>query len=253
MKIDLKKIQEHRSQLENHSLLVTNMIQSKEDLKLFMEHHVFAVWDFMSLLKTMQHNIVPSGNIWLPTAGTRSNIARTINEIVLCEESDISPDGNSSISHFDLYLQAMLEIGADTMPIRNYLDSVGKFNTHVECSYSSPIAMEFVNSTFKAIDRGVHCTAASFCYGRETVIPSMFKRILRQINISNTDAPKFHYYLERHIQVDGDDHGPMSENLVNYFCKDDPFLVYEAEQSAIDAIKARIKLFDGIESILLSN
>jgi len=253
MKIDLKKIQEHRSQLENHSLLVTNMIQSREDLKLFMEHHVFAVWDFMSLLKTMQHNIVPSGNIWLPTAGTRSNIARMINEIVLCEESDISPDGNSSISHFDLYLQAMLEIGADTMPIRNYLDSVGKFNAHVECSYSSPIAMEFVNYTFKAIDLGVHCAAASFCYGRETVIPSMFKRILRQINISNTDAPKFHYYLERHIQVDGDDHGPMSENLVNYFCKDDPFLVYEAEQSAIDAIKARIKLFDGIESILLSN
>jgi hypothetical protein len=71
MKIDLKKIQEHRSQLENHSLLVTNMIQSQEDLKLFMEYHVFAVWDFMSLLKTMQHNIVPSGNIWLPTAGTR--------------------------------------------------------------------------------------------------------------------------------------------------------------------------------------
>jgi hypothetical protein len=253
MKIDLKKIQEHRSQLENHSLLVTNMIQSQEDLKLFMEHHVFAVWDFMSLLKTMQHNIVPSGNIWLPTAGTRSNIARTINEIVLCEESDISPDGNSSISHFDLYLQAMLEIGADTTPIKNYLDSVGKFNTHVDYSHSSPIAMDFVNSTFKAIDRGVHCAAASFCYGRETVIPSMFKRILRQINISNTDAPKFHYYLERHIQVDGDDHGPMSENLVNYFCKDDPFLVYEAEQSAIDAIKARVRLFDGIENILLSN
>jgi hypothetical protein len=253
MKIDLKKIQEHRYQLENHSLLVTNMIQSREDLKLFMEYHVFAVWDFMSLLKTMQHNIVPSGNIWLPTAGTRSNIARTINEIVLCEESDISPDGNSSISHFDLYLQAMLEIGADTKPITNYLDSVGKFNAHVECSHSSPIVMDFVNSTFKAIDRGVHCAAASFCYGRETVIPSMFKRILRQINISNTDAPKFHYYLERHIQVDGDDHGPMSENLVNYFCKDDPFLVYEAEQSAIDAIKARIRLFDGIESILLSN
>jgi hypothetical protein len=253
MKIDLKKIQEHRSQLENHSLLVTNMIQSQEDLKLFMEYHVFAVWDFMSLLKTMQHNIVPSGNIWLPTAGTRSNIARMINEIVLCEESDISPDGNSSISHFDLYLQAMLEIGADTTPIRNYLESVGKFNAHVDCSHSSHIAMDFVNSTFKAIDRGVHCAAASFCYGRETVIPSMFKRILRQINISNTDAPKFHYYLERHIQVDGDDHGPMSENLVNYFCKDDPFLVYEAEQSAIDAIKARIRLFDGIESILLSN
>lgn len=253
MRIDLKKIQEHRSLLENHSLLVTNTIQSVEDLRIFMKYHVFAVWDFMSLLKTMQHNVVPSGNFWLPTEGTRSDIARMINEIVLCEESDISPDGKSSISHFDLYLQAMLEIGADTIPIRNYLDSVGKFNAHTECSFAPEISMNFVSSTFEAINRGPHCAAASFCYGRETVIPSMFKRILRQINISNTDAPKFHYYLERHIQVDGDDHGPMSENLVNYFCKDDPFLVYEAEQSAIDAIKARIRLFDGIESILLSN
>jgi hypothetical protein len=84
MRIDLKKIQEHRSLLENHSLLVTNTIQSVEDLRIFMKYHVFAVWDFMSLLKTMQHNVVPSSNFWLPTEGTRSDITRMINEIVLC-------------------------------------------------------------------------------------------------------------------------------------------------------------------------
>lgn len=250
MRIDLKKIQEHRSMLENHSLLVTNTIQSVEDLRIFMKHHVFAVWDFMSLLKTIQHNVVPSNNFWLPTEGTRSDIARMINEIVLCEESDISPDGKSSISHFDLYLQAMMEVDADVTPIREYLAKVEKQRVH----WGAPEVVEdFVETTFKAIRRGPHCAAASFCYGRETVIPSMFKRILRQINISNTDAPKFHYYLERHIQVDGEDHGPMSENLVNYFCKDDPFLIYEAEQAAIDAIRARITLFDRIEQDLLSN
>jgi hypothetical protein len=248
MRIDLKKIQEHRSLLENHSLLVTNTIQSPEDLRIFMKYHVFAVWDFMSLLKTIQHNVVPSGNLWLPSQGTRSDIARLINEIVLCEESDISPDGNSSISHFDLYLQAMLEVGADTDPIKTYLSQVAENGNISECP---EVVREFVESTFDAIRRGPHCAAASFCYGRETVIPSMFIRLLRQINISNTDAPKFHYYLERHIQVDGEDHGPMSENLVNHFCKNDPFLIHEAEQAAIDAITARIKLFDRIESLLL--
>ena len=248
MRIDLKKIQEHRSLLENHSLLVTNTIQSPEDLRIFMKYHVFAVWDFMSLLKTIQHNVVPSGNLWLPSQGTRSDIARLINEIVLCEESDISPDGKSSISHFDLYLQAMLEVGADTDPIKMYLNQVKENGSISECP---EVVREFVESTFDAIRRGPHCAAASFCYGRETVIPSMFIRLLRQINISNTDAPKFHYYLERHIQVDGEDHGPMSENLVNYFCKNDPFLIHEAEQAAIDAITARIKLFDRIESLLL--
>jgi hypothetical protein len=248
MRIDLKKIQEHRSLLENHSLLVTNTIQSVEDLRIFMKYHVFAVWDFMSLLKTMQHNVVPSGDLWLPTQGTRSDIARLINEIVLCEESDISPDGKSSISHFDLYLQAMMEVGADTSLIKDYLKKVEETGVTWGCP---DIANEFVESTFKAIRGGPHCAAASFCYGRETVIPSMFIRLLRQINVSNTDAPKFHYYLERHIEVDSEDHGPMAENLVNYFCKNDPFLIYEAEQAAIEAITARIKLFDRIESLLL--
>ena len=249
MKIDLKKIQEHRSLLENHSLLVTNSIQSVEDLKIFMRYHVFAVWDFMSLLKTMQHHVVPTSELWLPTSGTRSDIARMINEIVLCEESDISPDGHSSISHFDLYLQAMLEVGADINPIREYLTKVEQRGTH----WGAPeVVQPFVESTFLAIRRGPHCAAASFCYGRETVIPSMFKRILNQINISDTDAPKFHYYLERHIQVDGDDHGPMAESLVNHFCKDDPILIHEAEQAAIEAIQARIALFDRIETQLSS-
>lgn len=248
MKIDLKKIQENKLLLENHSLLVTNTIQSVEDLRIFMKYHVFAVWDFMSLLKTIQHNTVPSTTLWLPTEGTRSDVARMINEIVLCEESDISPDGNGSISHFDLYLQAMMEVDADTGPIREYLDKVKRQGV----TWFAPSIVEpFVDSTFDAIRRGPHCAAASFCYGRETVIPAMFKRLLKQINVSETDAPKFHYYLERHIQVDGDSHGPLSEQLVSYFCKDDPFLIHEAEQAAIKAIKARIELFDRIEALLL--
>jgi hypothetical protein len=248
MKIDLKKIQEHRSLLENHSLLVTNTIQSVEDLRIFMKYHVFAVWDFMSLLKTIQHATVPSTNLWLPSEGTRSDIARLINEIVLCEETDISSDGNSSISHFDLYLQAMLEVNADIVPIQEYLDKVSSTGLMLGLP---DVVESFVETTFKAIRSGPHCAAASFCYGRETVIPSMFKRILNQINISATEAPKFHYYLERHIQVDGEEHGPMSENLVNYFCKNDPVLIHEAEQAAIEAIQARVELFNRIESLLV--
>jgi len=251
MKIDLKKILEHRSQLENHSLLVTNMIQSRRDLKIFMENHVYAVWDFMSLIKTLQHNVVPSGTIWLPTAGTRSDIARMINEIILCEESDISPDGKNSMSHFDLYLQSMLEIDADTTPIRNYLSEIEKSKNYVFSEHVPKGPMEFMKSTFDTISKGPHCAAASFCYGRETVIPAMFRRILTQLDITETTANKFHYYLERHIEIDGDSHGAMSEHLVNYFCKDDPFLIHEAEQAAINAIKERIKLFDYIELQLL--
>jgi hypothetical protein len=171
-----------------------------------------------------------------------------INEIVLCEESDVAPNGYGTMSHFDLYLHAMLDVSADVTPIRQYLKMVETRGVHWG---APPPAEDFIETTFSAIRRGPHCAAASFCYGRETVIPAMFKKILKQINISNTEAPKFHYYLERHIEVDGDSHGPMSETLVNYFCKDDPFLIYEAEQAAIQAIEARIRLFDAIEELIL--
>jgi len=242
--IDTSRILAKQQSLSNHSLLVTNSIQTIDDLRIFMEHHVFAVWDFMSLIKTLQHAACPSTDFWVPTTGNRSAVARTINEIVLCEESDLTPDGKSSISHFDLYLQAMEEVGADTSAIVEFLKTKD-FNAMPEPS------RDFVQVTFATIKQGPHCAAASFCYGRETIIPAMFKRILRQLNISSIDAPKLHYYLERHIEVDGEDHGPKSQMLVEHFCNNDPIKALWAEKAAIEAINARIKLFDHIESLVL--
>ncbi len=248
MKLNKALIEEHSNLLKNHSLLVTNNIQSREDLRIFMEHHVFAVWDFMSLLKTLQKEVVPSGNLWIPTKGTRSDIARMINEIVLCEETDVAP-GGGSISHFDLYLQSMLEVGADVRPITTFVRNL-EYTKSVPYHLASKPAEKFMRTTFGAINRGPHCAAASFAYGRETIIPDMFTRLLTQLNISRLEAPKFHYYLQRHIEVDGDEHGPMSEKLVEYFCDDDPVKIHEAEQTAISAIQARIEFFNDIESVL---
>lgn len=248
MKLNKALIEEHSNLLKNHSLLVTNNIQSREDLRVFMEHHVFAVWDFMSLLKTLQKEVVPSGNLWIPTKGTRSDIARMINEIVLCEETDVAP-GGGSVSHFDLYLQSMLEVGADVRPITTFLKNL-EHTGSVPYHLASQPAEKFMRTTFDAIHQGPHCAAASFAYGRETIIPDMFTRLLTQLNISRLEAPKFHYYLQRHIEVDGDEHGPMSEKLVEYFCDDDPVKIHEAEQTAISAIQARIEFFNDIESVL---
>lgn len=242
--IDTTQIVLKQRELTNHRLLVTNSIQTIEDLRIFMEHHVFAVWDFMSLIKTLQHEACPSTTIWFPTKGNRSPVARMINEIVLCEESDVTQDGKGSISHFDLYLQAMTEIGANTNTVVDFINNRDVMRIP-KGSY------EFVNNTLDTIDQGPHCAAASFCYGRETLIPDMFRRLLRQLDISEMKAPKFHYYLQRHIEVDSGDHGPKAESLVEYFCNNDPIKAVQAEKAAIDAIKARIDLFDYIESLVL--
>lgn len=249
MKINLNLINEYKSQLELHPLIVANYIQSQEDLQIFMQNHVYAVWDFMSLLKTLQHNVVPSATLWLPNRGNRSDIARLINEIVLCEESDVDPGNTGSISHFDLYLQAMLEIGADVQPVQEFLVKLENGH-HPTSAGATEAATKFMATTFDMIQQGPHCVAASFAYGRETVIPAMFKRILNQIQCTKVKAPKFHYYLDRHIEVDGEEHGPMSEHLVNYFCQDNPILIHEAEQAAIESIKARIQFFNDIKKLL---
>lgn len=253
MKLNLTQIDDKRSQLENHSLLVTNTIQSKRDLKIFMEHHVYAVWDFMSLAKSLQMHIAPANNMWLPTKRNRSSSARLINEIILAEESDVDL-GGGHISHFDLYVQAMHEIGADIRTINQFIGEVtsrGLNNTLLNTDYPS-IATEFVRSTFDFIETDKpHVIAAAFTFGRETVIPKMFKGLLTQLNVNALEAPRFHYYLERHIEVDGEEHGPASLRLVEELCDNDPIKIIEAERAATKAIENRIKLWDNLENIIL--
>ena len=246
----ITKLSQHRDILENHSLLVTNVIQTIEDLRIFMEHHVYAVWDFMSLAKSLQHSICPSGNVWLPSQIQRSS-SRLINEIILSEESDADPFHQSHISHFDLYCQSMIEIGADASHVIYFLDVVKNKGVRYalqHCNIPEP-SRKFMTKTFDIIDRNrPHEIASAFTYGRETVIPAMFKRILYQLNLNLLDVPRFFYYLNRHIEVDGDSHGPGSINLLNNLCKYDPIKILEAEKSAIEAIDARIKFWDDLET-----
>lgn len=256
MKMNQTKISLLKAELENHSLLVTDVIQTKQDLKIFMTNHAFAVWDFMSLAKNVQHALVPSGGIWLPTANNRSEAARLINEIVLGEETDVSPDGNSHISHFDLYIMSMLEVGADTRPVLELIETVrqtGDVDLSMQDTKTVAPALRFIEHTLKTIRRGSHCIAASFCYGREDVIPGMFTRIVNQLDISSIDAPKFYYYLDRHIQIDGEEHGAASKRIVEILCNNDPKKIHEAEQTACEAIQARIKFFNELERLILKN
>lgn len=254
MKISTTSIEKQRLELAEHPFLTGQYITDKEDLAMFMEHHVFAVWDFMSLAKSLQHSICPSSDLWLPSQRQRAG-ARFINEIILAEESDVDASGHNAMSHFDLYIQAMVDVGADPEPVLKFLKQVEKYgiNMTLENTDIPEACTKFMRHTFDIIATGKpHVVAASFCFGRETVIPQMFINLVNQLKIGKLDAPRFHYYLERHIAVDGEEHGPAAIDLVSLLCDNDPVKLVEAEKAALASIQARYDFWTAVKKTIFN-
>ena len=221
--------------------------ETLEDLHVFMEAHVFAVWDFMSLLKTLQRGLTCVDVPWVPSKFTESR--RLVNEIVLGEESDVY--GTEAVSHFELYLRAMRECGASTNAIEGLLsglrDGAG-WERALAMSGAPAAAQRFVRATFAIIDSDkLHATAAAFTFGREDLIPDMFRGFIRDQNERlHGRLELMRWYMERHIEVDGEEHGPMALRMVAELCGDDTTKWQEAADAAETALRARIALWDGI-------
>lgn len=232
-----------REQLRNHVLY--NTLTSVSDIQLFMENHVFAVWDFMSLLKALQINLTCTSLPWKPVKNT--NTARFINEIVLEEETDRNELGVLK-SHFEMYLDAMVEVGADTGKINEFLENISNvesvFNT-IDSSNISNAVKSFLRFTFETIEtQAPHKIAAAFTFGREELIPDMFLKI---VDSAGKDAyPKLEYYLRRHIELDGDEHGPLSIKMIQELCGDDAVKWHDVLECSENALQQRINLWNHI-------
>jgi hypothetical protein len=209
-----------------------------------MQSHVFAVWDFMSLLKTLQTRLTCVSVPWTPAALPES--CRFINEIVLGEESDLYQ--GRATSHFQLYLEAMQESGADTMRVETLLQSVAGGSFSPATMDAPGAARAFVASTFDIITSGsLPAQAAAFTFGREDIIPDIFQQLVDDLNDQHPGSfSKFSWYLQRHIEVDGEDHGPLSLRMVADLCGDDDKRWQEASDAAERSILARLTLWDGI-------
>src|SRR5271155_2424575 len=224
------------------------------DLTRFMEDHVFAVWDFMSLLKRLQQDMTCVTVPWFPADNAKA--ARLINDIVIGEETDVGPDG-SYISHLALYLRAMRDIGASTrqfekfrslvligIPVEAALTRIGAPH-HVQAFVAHTMALANSGSTEEVL--------AAFFYGREDIIPEMFRRLLDTLygaKHNNDRLRHFIYYIDRHIELDGDSHGPMGRELLDDLIANSPQRGERALQAACSSIEARIRLWNGTLSRL---
>jgi hypothetical protein len=242
------RIQPQKQQLLQHSLY--KKINTIEDLNCFLENHVYAVWDFMSLLKALQGKLTCTTTPWFASAHPETRYL--INEIVLAEESDLSIDGRR-LSHFEMYVEAMQDSGANTTRIKQFLDEVNSLkNIFVAIKKSNlhPNIKAFLDFTFRVIEEGKsHEIAAAFTFGREDLIPSMFTEILKnfQNNFPANDLSKLIYYFERHIELDADEHGPMAMKMITELCGEDQKKWSEVEEISILALEKRIGLWDAIE------
>lgn len=247
----IEKLKPKLSQLESHPLY--SEIKSKKDLQAFMDRHVFAVFDFMSLAKALQDEFAPSGGVWVMPKS--NEMARFINEIILCEESDELPSGEV-MSHFEMYCKAMAEVEANSDLPMAFIRSVANIGIEKTLkTFDIPkCSRSFIESTFSLVKSNeIHKIAASFCFGREKCIPLMFTSLLKDMKILESDAPTFYYYLKRHIEVDGDSHGPLAIKMIEHLCGDDQTKWDESLEAAIESIDNRLLFWDQVQSDLIAN
>lgn len=243
-----------QEQLRQHRVYGT--VRTLTDLQRFMAHHVFSVWDFMSLIKSLQREIAPVRVPWTPEGS--GSLRYFINQLVLEEESDAGPasdQGPAYLSHFELYCQAMAEVGADAGLAIEFIDRVRSRGVDAALAWERvpEPARRFTATTFGFIDSGKpHVIAAALALGREHVIPDMFRSFLKRMGITERDAPIFHYYLNRHIHLDEDFHGPLSIRMVETLCAGEERRQAEATEAARRALHARIQFWDGVAAALES-
>ena len=240
-----KVIEPFRQEIVNHKIY--SAIKNLDDLKVFMQFHVYAVWDFMSLLKILQNNLTCTSVPWFPKGSADTRYL--INEIVVGEESDVDLYGTRK-SHFELYLDAMHQCGADTAKVENFiavLQNKGDFNAAFISSETPTEAKQFVDFTFNIINSNKdYLQSAIFTFGREDLIPGMFHSIVNDIHKNFPESISiFKYYLERHIEVDGDHHSHLALQMTSNLCGTNDQFWKEAEQATIESLQMRIKLWDG--------
>jgi hypothetical protein len=239
-----KEITSLREELKSHRLY--QQLQTVEDIKIFTKDHVFAVWDFMSLLKTLQRDLTCVSVPWVPRK--KGKLTQFINEITLAEESDVDLSGESK-SHFEMYLDAMRHMGSDTHKIEVFLSKIDQDSSiegALDFAEVPEAVKNFVKVTFKTIySNDAHKVAAAFTFGREDLIPDMFIEIIHQTH-EQESFKDFLYYLNRHVELDGDSHGPLSLDMIVELCGDDQQKWSEVLVTAKEALEVRISLWDYI-------
>ena len=108
-------------------------------------------------------------------------------------------------------------------------------------------AREFVTATMETTEASLPERVAAFTLGREDVIPGMFREAVAQLDRSGmhgTDLRLLRWYLDRHVAIDGDHHGPLAARLFERTCLTDARTTDASLRAAVRALQQRLALWD---------
>jgi hypothetical protein len=166
------------------------------------------------------------------------------------EESDVDQNG-VRMSHFELYISAMEQSGADTAVIKNFIRHILEKKSIIQSSTEAGLneaAMNFMNNTFEVIrSKPTYVQAAVFTFGREDLIPDMFLGLIHELNKTLSGRLGIlEYYIERHIEVDGGHHSHLAYQMTSELCGNDESKWQEATEAAKGSLLARLELWDSV-------
>ncbi len=233
--------------IENHELF--KLIISERKLAVFAESHVYAVWDFMCLMKALQRKLSCMETCWYPPVDSLG--CHLVNQIISEEESDRTADGRY-LSHFEMYLEGMEQCGADINGVSSFINDIRSNLQLKEALIKNSVpnsAKKFVLETFEIFDMKAHEIAASFCFARENLTQRMFMPILESLaqNKNTKSIEKFLFYFRRHIELDGEEHGENAKNLLLNLCMSDDEKWEECQKSTLFSLQSRLKFLNGIQ------
>ena len=161
-----------------------------------------------------------------------------------------------------LYFLNMLENGKSWPKALETLNPRKKknlFSNQKKIPYAPHQALEFTRSTLEICEGPLNRRIAAFTLGRETVLPNLFQKTLQLLATVHTqsesrcDLSMLKYYLDRHIELDGDSHGPMCAKLFDRYCLKDAATRSDTFYTLCEVLDQRIALWDAVESLMAEN
>lgn len=220
-------------------------LHTMEHARRFMNFHVWCVWDFMCIAKSVQLSL---GCFELPWKPTRYPYElRLINKLLTSEETDLPSSGRPA-SHFELFLEAMAEASADTGPIKIFihlLNTGGSVNDALYHCGADRHSATFVKRTLTSIAGPAHVRAAILCLAREELVPRMLSS-LSETFLRLGSLAKFRQYVDRHVALDFGEHGSIGADILRSLTRPDPALLEEGIRAATQSIIWRHEYLDNI-------